>query len=163
MRAIKSWFVCHRPNCIRTIEFLSFLAALNARPEHLAVQISQIGPVHTYCWVHAHSFSIPAPAQSTVNHTWPAFWPGTHLNTGGFVVFYRYAVHRGSVSQSTVFPHSDTRNVWFLQEWAVNHTHTFLTLPVFKKTATADCLKDLCVLACLWTDKTFKQLVIPKC
>lgn len=68
---------------------------------------------HTlFCWFHAYSSSQPASTESTVNHTWPHFWPGTY--TAGLVVFYRYGVHRGTVSQSTVFPHVDTRNVWFL-------------------------------------------------
>ncbi len=73
MRAIKSWFVCHRTNCIRGIEFLSFLPALNPRPEHHPIQISQTGPVHT---IHAHSSHYLLLVNQ--NHTWPHFWPGTH-------------------------------------------------------------------------------------
>lgn len=48
MRAIKSRFICHRPISICGIEFLSFLPALNPKPEHHPIQISQTGPVHTY-------------------------------------------------------------------------------------------------------------------
>lgn len=79
------------------------------------------------------------------------------LDTAGLVVFYRYGVHRGTVSQSTVFPHGDTRNVWFLilecTRWWVSSksfSHIYDTLCLFKKIADFGWETCVCLHVCSW-------------